>query len=233
MPTVTRTRRSPILKPRCHYVKDNSWISSRTRKNSGGGAKHRVRYVSRNGSHTFQFPKKAVLAEDRKSITIWTIEARQVVRQRETRTWGRLNLWEPDEPGNQGQVGSRALLAASAAYGILAAFALAALAAFGTLPAASETGPQLVTWFRENRDSVRWGVWALTATAPPFALVVALLRRLLPAPHRDMFLVGAVAFTVATSVWSWTRGDWRCTPTSWSRQPPVQFWTWRYFTVQS
>ena len=111
---------------------------------------------------------------------------------------------EPDEPGNHGQVGSRALLAATAAYGILAAVALAALAAFGTLPAAAETGPQLVTWFRENRDSVRWGVWALTLTAPPFALEVALLRRLLPAPHRDMFLVGAVAFTVATSVFSWT-----------------------------
>ena len=106
-------------------------------------------------------------------------------------------------PAHDGQVGSRALLAASAAYGILAAVAVAA---FGTLPAASETGPQLVTWFRENRDSVRWGVWALTVTAPPFALVVALLRRLLPVPHRDMFLVGAVSFTVATSVWSWIWG---------------------------
>ncbi len=69
---------------------------------------------------------------------------------------------EPDEAGNRGQVGSRALLAATAAYGILGAVALAA---FGTLPAASESGPQLVTWFRENRDSVRWGVWAFTVVA--------------------------------------------------------------------
>ena len=104
-------------------------------------------------------------------------------------------------PATDGQVGSRALLAASAAYGILVAVAMVA---FGTFPAASETGPQLVTWFRENRDSVRWGVWAFTVAAPPFALVVALLRCLLPAPHRDMFLVGAVAFTAAIAVWSWT-----------------------------
>jgi hypothetical protein len=104
-------------------------------------------------------------------------------------------------PATDGQVGSRALLAASAAYGILVAVAMVA---FGTFPAASETGTQLVTWFRENRDSVRWGVWAFTVAAPPFALVVALLRCLLPAPHRDMFLVGAVAFTAAIAVWSWT-----------------------------
>ncbi len=108
---------------------------------------------------------------------------------------------EPDEAGNHGHVGSRALLAATAAYGILGAVALAA---FGTLPAASETGPQLVTWFRENRDSVRWGVWAFTVATPPFALEVALLRRLLPEPHRDMFLVGAVAYMAAIAVWSWT-----------------------------
>jgi hypothetical protein len=42
------------------------------------------------------------------------------------------HMREPDKPGNDGQVGSRALLAASAAYGILGAVALAA---FGTLPA--------------------------------------------------------------------------------------------------
>jgi hypothetical protein len=100
-----------------------------------------------------------------------------------------------------GQVGSRALLAATAAYAILVAVAMVA---FGTFPAASETGPQLVTWFRENRDSVRWGVWAFTVAVPSFALEVALLRRLLPAPHRDMFLFGAVALTAEIAVWSWT-----------------------------
>ena len=101
-----------------------------------------------------------------------------------------------DEP-----VGSRALLGATAAYAILSAVGLAA---FGTLPAASETGVQVVAWFRENRDFVRWGVWALTVAAPCFALMVALLRRLIPAPHRDIFLIGAIAYTTAIAVWTWT-----------------------------
>jgi Domain of unknown function (DUF4386) len=107
----------------------------------------------------------------------------------------------PQIQGEDERVGSRALLGATAAYGILG---VVALVAFGTLPASSETGEQLVTWFRENRDAVRWGVWAFTVAAPLFALMVALLRRLLPAPHRDMFLIGAVTYMAAIAVWTWT-----------------------------
>jgi len=103
--------------------------------------------------------------------------------------------------GQDERIGSRALLGATAAYAILSTVGLVA---FGTLPAASETGAQLVAWFREHGDSVRWGVWAFTAAAPPFALMVALLRRLLPAPHGDMFLIGAVAFMAALAVYTWT-----------------------------
>jgi hypothetical protein len=44
------------------------------------------------------------------------------------------------------RLGSRALTAATVAYGVLGAVALVG---FGTLPAASETGPQVVTWFHE------------------------------------------------------------------------------------
>lgn len=102
--------------------------------------------------------------------------------------------------------GSHALLVATGAYGILAILGGLALAAFGTLPSASETGTQLVTWFRERGDSVRWGVWAFTVAAPPFAVMVALLRRLIPAPHRDVFLIGAVSYMTAIAVWTWTWG---------------------------
>ena len=101
-------------------------------------------------------------------------------------------------------IGSRALVAATGAYAILATLGAVALAAFGTLPAASETGTQLVSWFREQRDFVRWGVWAFTVAAPVFALMAALLRRLLPAPHRDMFLIGAITYLTAIAVWTWT-----------------------------
>jgi hypothetical protein len=99
------------------------------------------------------------------------------------------------------RVGSRALLIATGAYAVLG---ILALAAFGMLPAASETGAQLVTWFRERGDFVRWGVWAFTVAAPVFALMVALLRRLIPTPHRDVFLIGAVCYMTAIAVWTWT-----------------------------
>ena len=104
--------------------------------------------------------------------------------------------------GDNGKVGgSGALLGATAAYAVLG---MTALAAFGTLPAASETGAQVVSWFGEHRDAVRWGVWAFAVAAPPFAIMVALLRRLLPAPHRDVFLIGAIAYQVCISVYTWT-----------------------------
>jgi hypothetical protein len=103
--------------------------------------------------------------------------------------------------GEDERIGSRALLGATAAYAILGAIALAA---FGTLPAASETGAQVVIWFRGHRDSVGWGVWAFTAAAPPLALMIALLRRLLPTPHRDVFLIGAIAYMAEIAVWTWT-----------------------------
>ena len=103
--------------------------------------------------------------------------------------------------GNDGRAGSGALLGATAAYAVLA---LAGLAVVGTLPAASETGAQLVSWFREHRDVVRWGVWAFTVAAPPFAVMATLLRHLIPEPHGDVFLFGAIAYQVCISVWTWT-----------------------------
>ena len=99
------------------------------------------------------------------------------------------------------RVGSRALVAATAAYAIAGTGAFVAL---GTLPAASETGSQVVAWFREHRDAVRWGVWWFTVSAPPFATMVALLRRVLPAPHRDVFLIGAIAYLACIAVATWT-----------------------------
>jgi hypothetical protein len=34
--------------------------------------------------------------------------------------------------------------------------------------------------------------------------MVALLRRLIPAPHRDVFLIGSVSYMTAIAVWTWT-----------------------------
>jgi hypothetical protein len=64
----------------------------------------------------------------------------------------------------------------------------------------------VVAWFQANRDGARWFVWALTVSMPPAAMMFALMRRLLPAPHRDVFFIGAVSYVVAGSVQSWIWG---------------------------
>jgi hypothetical protein len=99
--------------------------------------------------------------------------------------------------------GSRVLLGAALAVLILYAVGVIAL---GTPPNASDTGEQVVTWFRVHRDGAHWFVWAATVSIPPFAVMFALLRRLLPAPHRDVFLFGAVTFVVTYAVQAWTWG---------------------------
>ena len=108
-----------------------------------------------------------------------------------------------ETPHDQGKVGSPALVATAVATTILYVVAMVAM---GTPPSAADTGTQVVAWFGEHRDGVRWFVWAWTVGAPLAALEFTLLRRLLPAPHRDMFLIGAVAILVASAVQAWTWG---------------------------
>src|SRR5258706_9563680 len=98
---------------------------------------------------------------------------------------------------------SRALIAAAAAGTVVY---VAGVLALGTPPGAGDSGDQVVAWFRENRNGVRWFVWASTVNAPLVALMLSLLRRLLPAPHRDVFLIGAVSVVVASAVQSWAWG---------------------------
>jgi hypothetical protein len=47
---------------------------------------------------------------------------------------------------------------------------------------------------------------AVTVSTPPFAVMFALLHRLLPSPHRDVFLIGAVTFVATYAVQAWTWG---------------------------
>jgi hypothetical protein len=99
-------------------------------------------------------------------------------------------------------LGSHSLLWATGAYAVLG---VAGLLAVGTFPAATETGEQVVAWFRENGQSVRWFVWTWTVAILPLAIMIASLRRLLPALYRDVFLIGAISYLVAIEIatWSW------------------------------
>jgi len=99
---------------------------------------------------------------------------------------------------------SRVSLAATIVYALLMVGVPGA--AFGTLPAATETGAELVAWFRANSGFIRLGVWAFTVALPAFAVIAALTRGRLPAPHRDVFFIGAMVYGAAIAVWTWTWG---------------------------
>ena len=96
--------------------------------------------------------------------------------------------------------GSRALVLAALA---IAALYIGGVLQTGTLPAASQTGPEVVTWLRSHRNGLRWYVWATTVGMPLYAFLVARLRALLPAPHRDVFLIGGVAVAITQTVQGW------------------------------
>jgi hypothetical protein len=98
---------------------------------------------------------------------------------------------------------ARALIGSAVA---LTGVSLVGFAALGTLPAAGDSGEQVVAWFRAHGNGVRWSVWAGTASAPLLAVVVAFLRRLLPAPHRDVFLIGGTVLIASMAVQAWFLG---------------------------
>jgi hypothetical protein len=95
------------------------------------------------------------------------------------------------------------LAVALAAVSLLAMIALSTV---GMLPEASATGAGVVAWFQANADYVRRYVWVSTVGAPLTAAIGASLRRYLPEPHRDVFLIGIVSLTVAVAVQSWFLG---------------------------
>ncbi len=105
-------------------------------------------------------------------------------------------------PSTERPAGSYALLAATIVY---VALIIAALAMAGTLPAAAETGAQVVAWFREHRGAMLAATWAFTVATLPLAVMIALLRAMLPALYRDVFTIGGVAVLVcgAVQIWFW------------------------------
>ena len=95
---------------------------------------------------------------------------------------------------------SRALVFSAAALTVVSLFGMTAL---GTPPAASASGADVVAWRRARPLERRGVVLAGTLSAPLFATVVALLRQRLPAPHRDVFLIGGVGVIFAAAIQSW------------------------------
>jgi hypothetical protein len=92
------------------------------------------------------------------------------------------------------------VLSATVGFGLLY---VAAYAALGSTPEPGDDGQAVAAWFRDHGGHVRAWAWLLTLSAPLFATFVALIRAQLPAPHRDVFFFGAIAFGAETAVQAW------------------------------
>ncbi|WP_433787864.1 hypothetical protein ACQPX6_13695 [Actinomycetospora sp. CA-101289] len=83
---------------------------------------------------------------------------------------------------------------------------VAAAGALGTPPDATATGGEVAAWFAAHGTGVRTYVWCLTLLAPVAGTSVALVRHRLPAPYRDVYLVGGITFVAETAVMGWVWG---------------------------
>jgi apolipoprotein N-acyltransferase len=102
---------------------------------------------------------------------------------------------------------STLLLPVTIGFGVLYG---AAAIVLGSTPEAGDSGQQVAAWFREHDGDVRTWAWLLTLSGPLVAVFAALVRDRLPAPHRDVFFFGAIAFAAETAVqaWIWLGMSW-------------------------
>ncbi|MDT7600853.1 MAG: hypothetical protein QOK26_2930 [Pseudonocardiales bacterium] len=82
--------------------------------------------------------------------------------------------------------------------------------ALGEPPSAAANGQEVADWFVAHGGQARTYAWLLVPFAPLFATFTALVRARLPLPHRDVFLIGSVAFLAETAVstWFWAGLSW-------------------------
>jgi hypothetical protein len=76
-------------------------------------------------------------------------------------------------------------------------------AVLGQLPAGAASGEEVVGWFAGHGWQIRAAVWLWTMEAVASATFVALVRNRLPAPHRDVFLIGGATFIAESAVSTW------------------------------
>jgi hypothetical protein len=100
---------------------------------------------------------------------------------------------------------SHARTLAIAAIGAGAFYLLGALV-LGSPPSATDSPAKVASWFRDHDDAVRVYAWSAVFVTLSFAIVAGIVRGALPAPSRDVFLLGAAAFIVETAIQSWCWG---------------------------
>jgi hypothetical protein len=98
---------------------------------------------------------------------------------------------------------SRAL--ACAAIGAGALYLVGAVA-LGSTPSATDSPAAVAAWLADHRDAVRLYAWTAAFGTLAFAILAGIVRGVLPAPSRDVFLLGAAAFIVETAAQAWCWG---------------------------
>jgi hypothetical protein len=111
-----------------------------------------------------------------------------------------MSFLSPDRRTVVGMRRSTVLMIVTIAFAVLYG---AASIALGTPPDASESAASVLSWFGAHDGNVRLWLWLLTLGGPLFAVYAAIIRGVLPTPHRDVFLFGAIAFAVETAVQGW------------------------------
>lgn len=92
------------------------------------------------------------------------------------------------------------LVTATAGFSVLY---LAGATALGTPPDGAASAGTVASWFAYHGDAVRLWLWFLVVSAPLFGVYAALVRTVLPSPHRDVFFLGAALFMAETAVQGW------------------------------
>jgi hypothetical protein len=97
---------------------------------------------------------------------------------------------------SQGRVLVAAAIVAAALYAV-------GFIALGSPPGASEHPLRVLAWFRDHRNAVRLYAWTAALGTLAFAVLAGIIRGTLPAPSRDIFLLGAGAFIAESAVQAW------------------------------
>ena len=102
---------------------------------------------------------------------------------------------------------SPVLFTATIAASVLMVVSVGAL---GEPPGPAASGQEVADWFAAHGGQARTSAWFLTIFAPFYATFAALARHRLPAPHRDVFFIGAITFIAETAVnnWIWAGLSW-------------------------
>jgi len=93
-----------------------------------------------------------------------------------------------------------ALLASTVGFCVLY---LAAIVALGTPPGVNDQGTVVVQWLIDHHAAVRWSTWIIVLAAPVFACYAVLMRDWLSGTAGRIFLIGATAVLILTTVSAW------------------------------